>query len=209
MAKDAAGLFDALGLTYEKIFGDEPALLAAVDWLLARLPAGAKVMDIGSGTGRPAAQRLAAAGHHVTGYDVSPVMVGLARRQVPSASFEIGDVRSLPDSPGEWDAIAALFSLLQMPRSDIVATLNRIATWLAPGGLLAFATAPFDMEDTEFEWMGHLAVGSSYPAEAFPRLLRAAGMEVLHEERTVFRPDFPGMAAEEHLFIYARKPGNG
>jgi SAM-dependent methyltransferase len=147
---------------------EEPGLLAAIDWLLASLPAGAKVMDIGSGTGRPTAERLAAAGHHVTGYDVSPAMVSLARRQVPSASFELGDVRSLPDTPGEWDAIAALFSLLMMSRSDIRNTLNRIATWLAPGGLLAFATAPFDVEDTEFEWMGHLARGSSYPAEAYP-----------------------------------------
>ncbi len=203
----AAGLFDALGLTYEKVFGQEPGLVAVIDWLLAGLPAGAKVMDIGSGTGRPTAERLAAAGHRVTGYDVSPVMVTLARRQVPAASFELGDVRDLPDTPGGWDGIAALFSLLMMSRGDISATLTRIATWLAPGGLLAFATAPFDVEDTEFEWMGHLARGSSYPAEAYPRLLREAGLEVLREDRAVFHPDFPGMRAEEHLFIYARKPG--
>src|SRR5262245_28704104 len=127
-APTAAALFDSLGMTYERAFRGDPEHLAAIDWLLAQLPAGARVMDVGSGTGRPTAERLAAAGHRVTGYDVSRTMVELARRQVPSARFELTDVRELPDSPARWDAVVACYSLLQMPRSDIRTTLTRIAT---------------------------------------------------------------------------------
>ncbi|MFF3755365.1 class I SAM-dependent methyltransferase [Streptomyces sp. NPDC002018] len=207
-SQEAARPFDALGLTYEETYAHLPEQLAAIDWLLARLPAAAKVLDIGSGTGRPTAQRLAAAGHQVSGYDVSQTMVDLARAQVPAARFELADVRALPDTPRTWDAITAFFSLLQMPRADLVITYARIANWLAPGGLFVLAAVPLDVDDTEIEWMGQTVRATSYPAEAYPELLRTAGLEVVHHQLSVFHPDFPGMGAEEHLFLYARKPGD-
>ncbi|MFE1415594.1 class I SAM-dependent methyltransferase [Streptomyces sp. NPDC058746] len=203
----AARPFDVLGKTYEDTYAHLPEQQQAIDWLLARLPAAARVMDIGSGTGRPTADRLAAAGHDVTGFDVSTTMVELARTQVPAARFELADVRTLPHAPGSWDAITAFFPLLQMPRADLGATLTRIADWLASGGLFVFATVPFDAEDEEIQWMGQTIRATSYPAEVYPRLLREAGLEVVHEELSVFHPDFPGMGPEEHLFLYAVKPG--
>lgn len=206
-AEVAARPFDILGKTYEDTYAQLPEQLAAVEWLLARLPERARVMDIGSGTGRPTAELIAAAGHAVTGYDVSRTMVELARAQVPSARFELADVRTLPDAPGRWDAVTAFFPLLQMPRVDLDATLARIAHWLAPGGLLLFATVPFDAEDEEIQWMGQTIRCTSYPAETYLRLLREAGLDIVHEQTSVFHPDFPGMGAEEHLFVYARKPG--
>lgn len=206
-ADSAARPFDALGKAYEDTYAHLPEQLAAIDWLLARLPQRARVMDIGSGTGRPTADRIAAQGHEVTGYDVSRTMIDLARAQVPAARFELADVRALPDTPGQWDAVTAFFPLLQMPRADLDATLARIADWLAPGGAFVFATVPFDAEDQEMRWMGQTVRCTSYPAETYGQLLRRAGLEVVHEELSVFRPDFPGMGTEEHLFLYAVKPG--
>ena len=55
----AAELFDGLGLAYEEAFSRLPAQWEAVDWLAGRLPSGARVLDVGSGTGRPVAERLA------------------------------------------------------------------------------------------------------------------------------------------------------
>ncbi|WP_116209552.1 methyltransferase domain-containing protein [Streptomyces olivoreticuli] len=203
----AARPFDVLGKTYEDTYAHLPEQLAAIDWLLARLPARAKMMDIGSGTGRPTADLIAAQGHQVTGYDVSQTMVDLARTQVPGARFELADVRELPETPGQWDAITAFFPLLQMPRADLDATLARIADWLAPGGLFVLATVPFDAEDEEIQWMGQTVRCTSYPSETFGRLLRTAGLDIAHEQLSVFHPDFPGMGPEEHLFVYATKPG--
>ncbi|MFJ9867488.1 methyltransferase domain-containing protein [Streptomyces sp. NPDC101165] len=206
-AETAARPFDALGKTYEDTYAHLPEQLAAIDWLLARLPRNSRVLDIGSGTGRPTAERIAAAGHRVTGCDVSQTMVDLARSQVPGAHFELADVRTLPEAPGSWDAITAFFPLLQMPRTDLDATLAGIAQWLVPGGLFVFATVPFDAEDEELQWMGHTIRCTSYPAETYRDLLEAAGLTIVHEQLSVFCPDFPGMGEEEHLFIYAIKPG--
>ncbi|WP_329560950.1 class I SAM-dependent methyltransferase [Kitasatospora sp. NBC_01266] len=206
-AEATARLFDSLGKLYEDAYAQLPEQLAAIDWLLAGLPEPAKVLDIGSGTGRPTAERLAAAGHDVTGYDVSAIMVDLARAQVPGARFERVDVRCVSGEPGRWDAVTAFFPLLQMPRADLDATLERIADWLAPGGLFVFATVPFDAEDAQVQWMGRRVRCTSYPAEAFGQLLHKVGLDVVHEQLSVFQPDFPGMGPEEHLFLYAVKPG--
>ena len=201
-----AGIFDSVGLTYEKAYRQLPEQLAALDWLLPRLPDRARVLDIGSGTGRPTAEQLANAGCQVTGIDVSATMVELARRQVPAARFELADVRTFPGLNGEWDAICAFFPLLSMPRSELDATLVAIANGLAPGGYFLFATVPGDWEDAEMVWMGHQFTATSYPAETYLERLLTCGLEIAHHHLSIFRPDFPGMDDETQLFVYTRKP---
>src|SRR3954449_12678560 len=79
----AAEVFDALGLDYEKAFAGSEAHRASLEWLLGHRAPGSRVLDVGSGTGRPPAATLTGAGHTVLGVDVSPVMTELAARQVP------------------------------------------------------------------------------------------------------------------------------
>lgn len=205
-SSSAARLFDTLGAEYERAYGHLPEQHAALDWLAARLPAGARVLDVGSGTGRPTAERLTDEGFRVTGIDVSGTMVGIARRQVPSASFHQVDVRVFETEPGSWDAVCAFFPLLQLPRREQDAVLARIATWIAPGGHLVLATVPADVEDQEIVWMGRRVRATSRPAEVFLERLAAAGLTVLHAQVSEFVPDHPGMGPEPHLFCYARRP---
>ncbi|WP_282692777.1 class I SAM-dependent methyltransferase [Streptomyces sp. CC208A] len=206
----AAELFDGVGLDYERAFGRLPAQLAAVDWLTGRLAPGSRVLDVGSGTGRPVAALLAAAGHEVTGIDVSRTMVELARAQVPGARFERSDVREHTPPAEGYDAVCAFFPLLMMPRKDQIGALRRMASWLVPGGLLVSATVPADVEGLEIVWMGRRARVSGFSADAYLGLLREeCGLEVLHHELSVFRPEVPDGEPEEHLFCYARRAPEG
>ncbi|MFC9396336.1 class I SAM-dependent methyltransferase [Streptomyces sp. NPDC057027] len=202
----AAELFDGLGIAYERAFGRLPEQLAAVDWLTDRLGAGARVLDVGSGTGRPVADRLVRAGCAVTGIDVSGEMVGLARAQVPGARFEQVDVRDYDAAPGSFDAVCAFFPLLMMSRAEAVASLERMAGWVAPGGYLVTATVPADVDGVEIEWMGRPVRVSSFPVEEYVRTLREdCGLDVLRHEVSVFRPNDEHAAPEEHLFCFARR----
>ena len=54
--------------------------------LLERIPGRGQVLDIGCGCGVPVARRLAAAGHQVTGVDISDVQIERARRSSPAPS---------------------------------------------------------------------------------------------------------------------------
>ncbi|WP_367130646.1 class I SAM-dependent methyltransferase [Saccharothrix sp. HUAS TT1] len=200
----AAELFDAVGQGYEDAFGRPPAVDEAVRSLLDRLPAHARVLDIGSGTGRPAAEDLAAAGHDVVGVDVSAAMVDIARRQVPGARFVHADIREWESPDASWDAVCAFFPFLQMTRDEVTDVLARIARWLRPGGLLALVTVPMDVEGLDVGFLGHTVRLTSFAAPDLVDRVTRAGLVVLDTRSTVFSPDREGQPDEEHLFVLAQ-----
>ncbi|MEV7543330.1 class I SAM-dependent methyltransferase [Streptomyces sp. NPDC089915] len=205
--RTAAEVFDALAGRYEEAFGTIPAQRQALEWLMGRLPRGARVLDVGSGTGRPTAETLARAGCAVTGIDVSAEMVALARTRVPGARFEQADVRTYtPPGPEGFDAVCAFFPLLMMDQAEIAGSLERMASWTAPGGHLLVATVPGDIDALDIEFMGHPVTVSSLSAEQYLHRIRAAGLEVLHQETVPFRPAGGLADPEEHFFCYARRP---
>lgn len=204
--RTAAEVFDEVGARYEEVFADVPGQLAALDWLVDRLPPGARVLDVGSGTGRPAAERLVRAGLDVTGIDVSAQIVRVARERVPGARFVQADVRTFQAPGGGYDAVCAFFPLLVMDQPEVADALTRMASWVAPGGALALATVPGDIRSLDIVWMGHRVTVSSLSAEDHVRLLEGAGLEVVHRHTAVYRPHGPDAEPEEHLYLHARRP---
>ncbi|MBD0839516.1 class I SAM-dependent methyltransferase [Streptomyces sp. TRM68416] len=201
----AAVLFDALGADYEKAFAHAPAHLSALRWLLDRLPPAARVLDVGSGTGRPTAATLAAAGHSVLGVDVSPVMVDLAALQVPEASFRLADIRELPLDPASFDGVCVFFSLLQMSRQEQSAVVGRLAGALKPGGHLVLATVPADVEDVEVVFMGRPVRATSFSEADLVAVVEAAGLSVEERQNVMFTPSHPDAGPEPHLFLLCRR----
>jgi ubiquinone/menaquinone biosynthesis C-methylase UbiE len=201
----AAAVFDALGLAYEQAFAHSEAHLASLDWLLGRLAPGSRILDAGSGTGRPTASTLAAAGHEVLGVDVSPVMVDIATRQVPDATFRCADIREMPVEEGSFDAVCVYFSLLQMSRGEQSDLMRRLARVLRPGGSLVLATVPLDVEDVEVVFMGQRVRATSFAAEDVVALVNRAGLEVLSERNVMFTPAHTEGVAEPNLFLYCRR----
>ncbi|UMP04484.1 class I SAM-dependent methyltransferase [Amycolatopsis sp. EV170708-02-1] len=202
----AAELFDAIGSDYEEVFGRAPVVDRAVRHLLGALPPSSRVLDIGSGTGKPVAEDLSSAGHRVTGLDVSPVMIDIAREQVPAATFVHADVREWTSPPESWEAVCAFFPFLQMPREDTEAVLADIARWLVPGGLFALATVPRDVEDASAEFFGRSFLVTSFAPDDLVRRVEAVGLEVTGTHSEIFTADEPGTPPEEHLLITARRP---
>ncbi|MFI6035076.1 class I SAM-dependent methyltransferase [Streptomyces sp. NPDC051315] len=198
----AAAVFDALGSGYEKAFAHSEAHLRSLEWLLGRLAPGSRVLDVGSGTGRPTAATLAGAGHDVLGVDVSPVMVDLATRQVPGATFRCGDVRDLTLDESSYHAVCVYFSLLQMERAEQAALLGRLTRALLPGGSLVLATVPLDVEGVDAVFMGQPVRVTSFAGADLADVVAGAGLTVLAEENTLFTPDHPEAGPEPHLFLY-------
>lgn len=199
----AAELFDSVGRGYEDAFGRPPAVDAAVRTLLDRLPAGARVLDVGSGTGRPAAEDLARAGHRVLGVDVSRAMVDIAREQVPDAEFVHADIRTW-DTDERFDAVCAFFPFLQMTRAEVEDVLVGLHGRLEPAGLLALITVPMDVEDLEVPFLGHTVRLTSFATSDLLRRVENAGFTVVETRATAFSPDREGQPDEEHLFVLAQ-----
>ncbi len=72
----------------------------------ARLKPGARVLDIGCGAGVPATKSLAAR-FVVTGLDISGEQIARARRNVPGATFVVGDVGAVDFPDRSFDGVVA------------------------------------------------------------------------------------------------------
>lgn len=176
--------YNALSLHYRS--DDDPAS-GYEPWLAdlqERIPSGAQVMDIGCGCGVPVARRLADAGHHVTGVDISDVQIERARRLVPSADFLRADATNLDFPTGSFDAVVCLYALIHMPLDRQPLLLGKIARWLRPGGWLLAVTGQDAWTGTEDNWLGGPAImwWSQADAATYRTWLTQAGLEVTGQE---------------------------
>ena len=213
-----ATLFDEVGPAYETAFAGLPEQATSIQWLLFELSKSqiqpAKVLDIGCGTGRPVCSSLAAAGHSVFGIDVSAEMIKAARKQVPQANFEQVDFRDFQSPANTFDAITVYFSMIAgVTQDEIRQSIQRIHSWLKPGGSFVFATVPVAGNNLEMKWMGKPIVASSLSAEEFVAWIRHVGFEVVREQESKFLPKAVEAAIcgpddvweEPHLFVYGKK----
>ncbi len=187
-AKQQAALFDRIGASYEAVYGDNPTQRAAVEWLIQRLPPGARVLDLGSGTGIPTARMLTEAGFDVVGVDTSEEMVRLARQNVPGATFHRMDMANLQLGPGQFHAITAFFSLLMLRKSAIEATLQRLITLLVPDGYLIVSLVEGDADYIQIPFLGQQIYVSAYLRDAFVALLQQHSLTVLDLQAVEFTP---------------------
>jgi ubiquinone/menaquinone biosynthesis C-methylase UbiE len=102
---------------------------------------GDAVLDIACGTGN-AAIPAASTGARVTGVDLTPEMLKVARRRAEAVGVEVdwreGDAEELPFDDRSYDVVLSTFGCMFAPRHDVVA--DEIARVLRPGGRMALCT---------------------------------------------------------------------
>jgi SAM-dependent methyltransferase len=106
-----------------------------IEELAARLGAGARVLEIGSGGGRDA-RLMEELGLVVRRTDITPAFVGLLREGGHDADLLDPLVDDLSSREGAYDAVWANASLLHVDRADLPTVLARLADVTRPGGLL-------------------------------------------------------------------------
>lgn len=192
--------YNALSRLYR---GDDDTSGRYDDWLddlLARLPERGHVLDVGCGCGIPVARRLTAAGHQVTGVDVSHVQIERARALVPGAALVRGDATALDFPEGSFDAVVCLYALIHMPLDRQPRLLDDIARWLRPGGRLLATTGQDAWTGASDDWLGGTATmwWSQTDAATYRSWLQRSGLEVT-DQRFVADGD------SGHALFWARK----
>jgi SAM-dependent methyltransferase len=154
---------DELARFYEAMYGDETGSesLVAPGFVEAHLraivqdhrPRGGRLLEIGCGRGR-FLERMAQLPWELHGIELSPTAAQEARRRVPSATVEC---RGLDDAtfPSETFDCIVMIAVLEHVK-DPAAVLQRVVTWLAPGGLLIVQVpyvAPYFRLKRWFPWL--------------------------------------------------------
>ncbi|GFE15053.1 methyltransferase [Streptomyces glebosus] len=206
-----AEAFDAIGDRYDEAFPYKKGQLAAAEWLIRSLAGGSRVLDLGCGTGLPTARQLVDAGFEVVGVDLSRRMVELAREYVPGAAFRRLDIADLgPEGPhdlGRFDAVAAFFSLLMLPRGEIPVVLRMVHDLLVPGGLFALSMVEADVDYFTIPFLGNAIRVSGYLRDDLREVVEQAGFAVVEESSYTYAPEISDVPPEEQIFLNCVRRG--
>ena len=167
--------------------GPRAGFVAAITRLV---PEGSDVLELGCGPGTDAA--ALAEGRHYTGVDLSEVQLGHARDTVPQGTLIHDDFFTVELSPASFDAVVALYSFVHVPAARLGELLDRVRSWLRPGGWLCASFGASDEPGSvEPMWLGGADMYfSSLPPEQTDRALTAAGFSVVSAETiTEIEPD--------------------
>jgi SAM-dependent methyltransferase len=160
--------------------------------------------DMGCGPGH-VARYLSEQGLEVVGVDLSPAMVERARQLTPQVEFRQDDMLTLDVPDESWAGIAAFYSIIHIPRSDLPQALGELCRVLRPGGLLLLAFHLGSETVHLDEWWGHpVSVDFFFfQSEEMATYLRAAGFEI---EEIIERDPYPDVEhPSRRAYIFARK----
>ena len=196
----AAG-YDVIAETYLERYGRSTVRDYWLKELIGRLAQQSRVLDLGCGAGLPVARELAAHGFDVVGVDGSARQIEMARRNIAGATFIQADITTVEFSPAAFDAAAAFYSMTHVPREEHPSLLQRIATWLKPGGLFVASMGAEPLRDHYEDWLGVRMFFSHHGADENAALVRAAGFRIE-------RADVVAQDNEEASFLWitARRP---
>ena len=171
--------------------------------VLARLPAGTTVLELGCGPGTDATE-LSAERRYV-GVDLSCAQLTIAQQRVPVATFLLGDFTSMAFRPASFDGVVAFYVFMHVPQEELGPTFERIFRWLRPGGRLMLSLSTIEAEDRVEEWLDAPMFFARFTPQLSERLLREAGF---HLEMSEVREEGvdDGYGPVDFHWVIARKP---
>ncbi|AYF74569.1 class I SAM-dependent methyltransferase [Nocardia yunnanensis] len=146
------------------------------------------VADIGCGPGRVAAH-LAAAGLEMTGLDLSPEMIRLAREMYPHIPFEVGPMEQLPFEEAALAGIVAWYSIIHIPPARVPAVLTEFARVLRPGGHALFGFQAADEPTGVTAYAHKVAPSYRWALDTFAETLSEHGFRATAKFSREARPD--------------------
>ena len=177
---------------------------SALTPLLARLPEGSRVLDLGCGAGAPIAKTLSAR-HRVVGVDLSARQLSLARQQAPAADLILADMATCAFAPESFDAIVSFYAIFHLQRDHHEELFRRLHEWLKPGGYLLASLAMTDEGSYTEDFFGVEMYWSNYDMPRYRAMITAAGFDLVAEATLPHGYDDDDHPKEVHPIVFAQR----
>jgi len=162
-----------------------PAGVPELESLIARLPLGSSVLDVGCGNGIPLTRMLVGAGCNVLGIDSSARMLERFKTNCPGTPFICAPIQSADLDGRLFDAAVAWGVIFHLPHDEQRRAIAKIASVLKPGGLFLFTGGDED-GDKEGDPMNGVPFHYwSFSIDGYRELLRANGLTLVDVRRDV------------------------
>ena len=205
---DVQKSYDAVAELYvQHIFGElehKAIDRALLDRFAAHVTPG-PACDVGCGPGH-VTRYLSDRGLEVVGIDLSPAMIDRARQLNPGIEFRQGDMRSLNIVDGTFAGITAFYSIIHIPRSEVVTVLGELGRILKPGGTLLVAFHIGDEVVHLDEWWGqNVSVDFVFfRPDEMTGFLKLAGFQIVE---VLEREPYPDVEHQSRrAYVFAEKP---
>jgi len=162
----------------------------SIDEAIAHLKPGAKILDVGCGSGKPIAAYLIEKGFDVYGLDISPNLLKYAEKIIPKEKLFEADLCEFTTSI-QFDAIICWCAIFHIHAEHHLTFLKKLHSFLAPEGILCitFADTSYIIEDIhvttideytiESEMFGERFCHSGRPASENSQLIKEAGFKII------------------------------
>jgi ubiquinone/menaquinone biosynthesis C-methylase UbiE len=171
-----------------------------MDRMTALIPAAAKILDLGCGTGIPFAKYLSGEGFRITGIDFASNHIASAKKNVPKATFIESDFSKLDFGVERFDAIIAMYSVFHIPRGEQNTLFRKMHNLLQRGGVVLMTLGTSSTEEKSENWSGASMAWSSFDTTAYEAMITQAGFEIIESE-------YEGQPGEEeyHWWVLAKR----
>lgn len=177
--------YDEVAELYAGMFADalatqpfDRAMLGAFADLVRAAGSG-PVIDVGCGPGR-ITTHLDTLGLDVSGIDLSPEMIRLARADRPDLRYEVGTMERLPLGDAAVGGLVSWYSIIHLPPERVPGVLTEFARVLRPGGQLLMAFQAAADESVEVQAHDHRVTTSyRWSLRGMAELLRPRGFTVV------------------------------
>jgi SAM-dependent methyltransferase len=158
-----------------------PYELPFLDRLTNSLLRGARILDLGCGTGRPVAAFLIRQGYAVTGVDQAEDLLALARERLPEGRWLQAKMEEFePDE--KYDGAVVWDSLFHIPRKHHEPILRNVLRSLRTGSKIMLTVGGSEHPPFTDTMYGQVFFYDSHAPEAAMEILKSLGATVEHAE---------------------------
>jgi SAM-dependent methyltransferase len=156
-----------------------------------------QALDVGCGSSGRFTELLIDHGFDVTGVDVSPRMIELAKKRHPDISFHLADICEW-ELPAKYDLITAWDSIWHLPLAEQEPVMRKLCEGLNPGGVLIFTTG--GVEEPSEKVDSAMGPPMYYSVPGIPNLIR-----LLSDSDCACRHLEYDQVPELHVYLIAQK----